>query len=190
DIQDSLSKTNVMIQLKISESTMEVGSGTIIDVDDDFYYVITNEHVIRSMGVAISYKVITSDGIQSLFELLHHDAIKDLAIIRFPKESRSNITPIAFSNMESEIDEFVISIGNPYGSMGAFTMGSISSYETLTILNQEAISHTAVLARGSSGGALVNIRGQLLGINTWGTNSVFYAIPLRVILTFLASTTY
>lgn len=189
ELKERLSKTNVMIQLRITDLTMEVASGTIVSMDEDYYYVITNDHVISSMSEAISSKVITSDGVESAFEVLARNTQLDLAYLKFPKENRLMITPIAFSNLESEIGQLVYAIGNPYGSMGAFTIGSITQYLTLSILSQEAISHSAVLARGSSGGALVNFKGELIGINTWGSSANYYAIPLRVILEFMASIT-
>lgn len=183
-MKESLEKTNVSIQLFFANQTMEIGSGTIIQEDDQFYYAITNEHVLRSIQQALSSKVITFEGTQSDFAIITHDASKDLALIQFPKGER-NITPMALESEGMTPGELVIAIGNPYGFQGAVTYGSIQGFTTLTVLNQAAIEHTAVLARGSSGGALVNQEGKLIGINTWGMDNRFYAIPLSEIILFL-----
>lgn len=184
EMKESIEKTNVSIQLFFANQTMEIGSGTIIQEDDQFYYAITNEHVLRSLQQALSSKVITHEGSQSNFTILALDASKDLALIQFLKGERT-ITPLALENGDIQPGELVIAIGNPYGFQGAVTYGSIQGFTTLTVLNQAAIEHTAVLARGSSGGALVNQEGKLIGINTWGLDNRFYAIPVSEIIVFL-----
>lgn len=175
------------IRIYLTDVTAEVGSGTIVDVDDAFYYLLTNHHVLSAIPESIRKCAITSDGIESDFEVIHMDPSKDLAYLKIPKASREDLTPLQTSSMAAAVDQFVLAVGNPAGAAGSVTIGSIEAFTRLDLINQDAIRHSAVLARGSSGGALVDLYGNLLGINTWGINNVYYAIPLTTIQSFIQS---
>jgi S1-C subfamily serine protease len=182
-----IQQSNVTIRIYLTEVTAEVGSGTIVDVDSSFYYILTNHHVLASIPTSIRKCVITEDSIESDFEVIHTDPSKDLAYLKISKEGREYLTPLPMSQLPAVLDQFVIAVGNPAGAAGSVTIGAILAFTQLDLINQVAIRHTAVLAHGSSGGALVDLYGNLLGINTWGSNNTFYAIPLSTIQSFIQS---
>ncbi|MFA7097606.1 MAG: trypsin-like peptidase domain-containing protein [Gammaproteobacteria bacterium] len=185
--RQKLSEANVFIQVNYA-SGYEIGSGTIIHQDTSFYYAVTNEHILDGNNEVIdSQEVTTYDNISSDFEMLAIDQEKDLALIKFSKENRSYIQPINTIDEAINIDDIVIAIGNPYGNVGSITYGSIIQLTTLRELeiSRLVIEHNAALNDGSSGGALVDIYGNLVGINGWELNGLFYAIPITVINTFL-----
>ena len=185
--KDKLIDANVFIQVNY-DAGVEIGSGTIIDQDDSFYYAITNYHVIDGNNNVIdSEQLITSDGVASDFEIMFQDTTKDLAYIRLSKDNREVITPLVIDSEDIPLGEMVVSIGNPFGNIASVDYGMANR---ITYLQELEISHTVIehdstLANGSSGGALTNIYGHLIGINTWELNHQYYAIPISVINTFL-----
>ena len=185
--KEKLKEANVFIQVNIP-SGYEIGSGTIIYQDDDFYYAITNEHVLDGNNEVInSYQATTFDNITTSFEVVAMDYVKDLALIKFTKENREVINPLRTLNEGIYIDDIVVAIGNPYGNTAAISYGSIHQVTTIRELEIErlVIEHDAPSYTGSSGGALVDIYGNLKGINSWELNGLYYAIPISVINTFL-----
>ena len=94
-----LTRANVFITLS-DDLTAEIGSGTIIDEDEIFYYAITNNHVIdRFLDNGVTKTVRTSDDVTTDFEIMKSDAGLDLALIRFVKESREEIIPLFLSDL-------------------------------------------------------------------------------------------
>jgi len=185
--KEKLKEANVFIQVNIA-SGYEIGSATIIHQDDDFYYAITNEHVIDGNNEVInSYQATTFDNITTSFEVVAMDNVKDLALIKFTKENRASISPLRTLNEGIYIDDIVVAIGNPYGNTASISYGSIYQVTTIRELEIErlVIEHDAPSYIGSSGGALVDMYGNLKGINSWELNGLYYAIPLSVINTFL-----
>lgn len=185
--KDKLEAANIFIQVNFVDG-YEIGSGTIINEDESYYYAITNYHVIDGNNEVIdSLSVTTSDGVTTSFEILVADDEKDLAYIRFLKANRGNITPLNYSTEEIDIYSMCVSIGNPYGEIGTINYGNVTRLTTLheLELTHFVIEHTSVLAAGSSGGALADMYGNLIGINTWELNNKYYAIPISVIYIFL-----
>lgn len=176
------------VYIRISDGlTTSIGSGVIIDSDDNFYYAITNHHVIED-SESLTKSVATYDLISSDFEILASSEEIDLAIIRFEKSGRNNITPLSISGEEPLTDEFVMTVGNPIGSMGSVTIGTVLEHVTIRSdldIQHDAIMHSAVIGNGSSGGALVDMYGNLIGINSWGIDNKYYAIPSTTVLEFI-----
>jgi S1-C subfamily serine protease len=185
--RQKLIEANVFIQVNIP-SGYEIGSGTIIHQDSDFYYAITNEHVLDGNNEVInSCQATTYDNITTSFEVVAIDNVKDLALIKFTKENREVINPLRTLNEGIYIDDIVVAIGNPYGNTASVSYGSIHQVTTIRELEIErlVIEHDAPSFTGSSGGALVDLYGNLKGINSWELNGLYYAIPISVINTFL-----
>ena len=185
--RELIKQANVYIQLDYDD-TSEIGSGTIVSLDDEYYYAITNYHVLeRENGVATNKFVKTFDNISSNFEIIAFSEDLDLALIKFTKLNRSSIEPINTDNLNINIEDIILAIGNPYGNIGSITYGSIIRMTTIKELeiDRYVIEHDAPLFTGSSGGALVDEAGNLIGINSWEKNGLFYAIPITVINTFL-----
>lgn len=185
--RQKLTEANVFIKVDF-DGGHELGSGTIILIDENNYYAITNYHNIDGNNNNILSKEITThDGVISDFEVIAFDVIKDLALVRFTRENRSMIYPLNLSESSINPTDIVIAIGNPYGYIGMITYGVMLQHTTLNELEitRNVIEHDAILFNGSSGGALVDSSGNLIGINSWELNGLFYAIPTAVINTFL-----
>jgi len=181
-----LVQANIYIQVNF-EGSMEIGSGTVIDSDEDFYYALTCAHVIDGGDLITSNIVRSFDGVESDYEVLASDEDLDLAIIKFSRTGRSEITPLEFLIENPDVSSMVISIGNPSGVVGSITIGSLLEYTTLEELDltRNVVEHTAVISPGSSGGALTDLYGHLIGINAWILNNNYYAIPTGDILIYL-----
>jgi len=186
---DMITKSNILIQVNTMDG-VELGSGTIIDSDDTYYYAITCYHVIDAEAVYRS--VTTYDGIDTTFTVVAMDPDNDLALIQFEKNYRENILPLLFYNELSQPGDNLLTIGNPGGSVGSIY--AVNFIEETTIqeldITREVYSIDIELQPGMSGGALVTHSGQLVGINTAVLNGITYSIPASVIYSFLNQITY
>ena len=164
-----------------------LGSGVIINSKKG--YVITNNHVIAK---AKDIKVKLHDGREFKAKLVGADPASDIAIIQIKPE---NLTAIKFSNSEKlRVGDFVVAIGNPFGIGQTVTSGIVSALgrSGLGIEAYENFIQTdASINPGNSGGALVNLKGQLVGINTAiigsrgasaGSVGIGLAIPVNMAL--------
>jgi len=164
-----------------------LGSGVIVRQDKDVYYVLTNEHVVED---AEQISVKTSDGQEFPGTLVGQDARRDLAVISF---KTSEVFPVAVlgDSDEVRVGDWAIAIGNPLGDQFSFsvTMGIVSAVGRTggpgNNIN-DFIQTDASINQGNSGGALVNIRGEVIGINTWiasnnggGSVGLGFAIPIN-----------
>ncbi len=162
-----------------------LGSGIIIDSENG--YVLTNHHVIDK---ADKIMVTLTDGRQLHAELLGSDPEADVAVIQIPAENLTEL-PIANSN-KLKVGDFVVAIGNPFGLGQTVTSGIISALgrSGLGIEGYEDFIQTdASINPGNSGGALVNLRGEFIGMNTailapsGGNVGIGFAIPSNMVMT-------
>ncbi len=162
-----------------------LGSGVIIDSKNG--YVLTNNHVIDK---ADKIMVTLSDGRQLIATLLGTDPEADVAVIQIPAENLTQL-PIANSN-KVKVGDFVVAIGNPFGLGQTVTSGIISALGRtgLGIEGYEDFIQTdASINPGNSGGALVNLRGEFIGMNTailapsGGNVGIGFAIPSNMAMT-------
>jgi serine protease Do len=171
-----------------------LGSGVIVDDDG---IVITNNHVVDS---ADEIKVTLSDGREFDAEHVGSDPQSDVAVIRI-KGNPSGLKPVTFGDSSSlRLADTVLAIGNPFGVGQTVTMGIVSATgrANLGIADYEDFIQTdAAINPGNSGGALLNVRGELVGINTaivsrtGGYQGIGFAIPsnmARQIMTSLKET--
>ena len=140
------------------------GSGVIISKDG---YIITNHHVINN---ATEIKVVLTDNRSYKAEIIGEDKATDLAIIKIDEK---NLIPIVYGESETlNIGEWVLAIGNPFEFRSTVTAGIVSAKgRNINILRgdyriESFIQTDAVVNPGNSGGALVNLNGELVGINT------------------------
>ncbi|TWH16184.1 MULTISPECIES: Do family serine endopeptidase [Pseudoxanthomonas] len=150
-------------QERINES---LGSGVIIDAGRG--YVLTNHHVIEG---ADDVSVSLADGRTFTAEFLGSDADTDVALIRIPAEKLTEL-PLGDSS-KLQVGDFVVAIGNPFGLSQTVTSGIVSAVGRSGIRGlgyQNFIQTDASINPGNSGGALVNLRGELVGINTASLN--------------------
>ena len=159
-----------------------LGSGVIIDADNG--YVLTNHHVIEK---ADEIRVKLSDGREFTAELLGTDPDTDIAVLQIPNE---NLKAIGLADSDQlRVGDFVVAIGNPFGLAKTVTSGIISALgrSGLGIEGYENFIQTdASINPGNSGGPLVNLRGELVGINTailapsGGNVGIGFAIPVNM----------
>ncbi len=158
------------------------GSGSGIIVDARQGYILTNSHVIAG---ADKIKVTLNDNREFLAELIGSDPKADIAVIKIPS---NNLTELKISNSDKlRVGDFVVAIGNPYGLGQSVSSGIISALgrNNLGIEDYENFIQTdAPINPGNSGGALINLRGELIGINTailggksGGNVGIGFAIP-------------
>lgn len=187
--QLKVNRANVYIQTNY-QNGYEYGSGVIIASDDTYYYAITNYHVIDgNMNVIDNVIVKTFDDISSTYEIVSYDNELDLALIKFEKLDRASIDPLSIKVDDTQVNDIVIAVGNPTGQIGTMTYGFIESITTLKELEltHQVYEHNAPLYYGSSGGALIDLNGNLIGINTWTLNESYYSIRSSVIYNFVFS---
>ncbi len=162
--------------------TQSLGSGVIVDAKRGL--VLTNNHVIAN---ADQITVKLRDGRELQAELVGSDPDTDVAVIRIPPKNLSAI-PLADSE-QLRVGDFVVAIGNPFGLGQTVTSGIVSALARsgLGITGYEDLIQTdASINPGNSGGALVNLRGELVGINTaiysqsGGNIGIGFAIPINM----------
>lgn len=163
--------------------TESLGSGVVIDAERGL--VVTNHHVIAH---AEEVAVTLSDGRQLEGELIGSDPETDIALLRIPAEGLTALPMIDSGALR--VGDFVVAIGNPFGLEQTVTSGIVSAVARsgLGITGYEDYIQTdASINPGNSGGALVNLRGELVGINTaifsqtGGSIGIGFAIPTNLV---------
>ncbi len=139
-----------------------LGSGVIVDAEKG--YVVTNHHVIDKADVIT---VTTVDGHELEAQLIGSDPASDVAVVRV---DAGNLTEIRMGDSRNlRVGDFVVAIGSPFGLSQTVTSGIVSALgrSGLGLKGYEDFIQTdASINPGNSGGALVNLRGELIGINT------------------------
>jgi len=165
-----------------------LGSGVIIDSQKG--YIITNFHVIDN---AEEIKVELKSGQVLVAQVVGQDKQSDIALLKVDVDSNRNaqLTQISFANSDKlHVGDFVLAIGNPFGLGQTVTSGIISALgrSGLNLENLENFIQTdAAINSGNSGGALVNLEGELIGVNTailgpnGGNIGIGFAIPSNMI---------
>ena len=145
-------------------SAMASGSGVILSNDG---YIVTNNHVIES---ANEIEVVLNDKRTFAAQLIGTDPNTDLALLKI---EATNLPTIEIGNSDDlRVGEWVLAVGNPFNLTSTVTAGIVSAKaRSINILNSDMkiesfIQTDAAVNPGNSGGALVNTRGQLVGINT------------------------
>ncbi|MEZ9901865.1 Do family serine endopeptidase [Vibrio breoganii] len=158
-----------------------LGSGVIIDADKG--HIVTNYHVING---ADTIKVQLTDGREYDAELVGGDKMSDVALLKLEKKAKG-LTEIKLADSDKlRVGDFTVAIGNPFGLGQTVTSGIVSALgrSGLNLENLENFIQTdAAINSGNSGGALVNLNGELIGINTailgpnGGNVGIGFAIP-------------
>lgn len=159
----------------------DVGSGVIVSSDG---YILTNEHVIDGARHA---HVMLADRREFQARIVGKDAATDIAVLKI-EATGLPVMPLGDSS-KMKPGDFVIAIGSPYGLSKSVTMGIVSAVGRgdLGVEDYEDFIQTdASVNPGNSGGALINVDGQLIGINTaivnsgGGSHGVGFAIPIQL----------
>jgi Do/DeqQ family serine protease len=152
-----------MPQQRLQQS---LGSGVIVDAERGL--VLTNYHVIEN---ADEVSVTLGDGRTLEAELVGADPDTDVAVIRIPAEDLTALN--LADSADLQVGDFVVAVGNPYGLGQTVTSGIVSAVGRSGLQGlgyQNFIQTDASINPGNSGGALVNLRGELVGINTASFN--------------------
>jgi serine protease Do len=164
-----------------------LGSGVIVRKDGKKVYVLTNNHV---AGDANEIKVKLHDGREYEAKLVGKDARKDLALVVF---ETSDPIPVAVlgDSEKVQVGDWAMAVGNPLGFESTITLGIVSAVGRRPVPGMEVGNFTdyiqtdAAINQGNSGGALVNLYGEVIGINTWiasqsgGNVGLGFAIPIN-----------
>ena len=164
-----------------------LGSGVIVTPDG---YIVTNNHVIAD---ADDIRVVLSDRREFPARVVARDERTDLAFLKVEAEEPLPYLKIGDSDA-LEVGDIVLAIGNPFGVGQTVTQGIVSATARTGVGRnryQLFIQTDAAINPGNSGGALVNMKGELVGINTMifsrsgGSNGIGFAIPSNLVRTLL-----
>jgi Do/DeqQ family serine protease len=163
-----------------------LGAGILVRQDKDVYYVLTNYHVVGDVSEIV---VVTNDGKEYSAELVGKDERKDLAMVSFKTNGSYPLAVLGDSD-SVKVGDWALAVGNPLGLMSTVTMGIVSAVGRTGgpagNINDFIQTDTSI-NQGNSGGALVNIRGEVVGVNTWiasnnsggGSVGLGFAIPIN-----------
>ncbi len=194
DVYKRINPAVVHIFVSSNSFNISLGTGSGFLYDDQGH-IITNNHVVTDGD---RFEVVFYDNSRSPATLVGTDVDSDLAVIRV-ESIPSGIEPIPLSDSSLlEVGQFVIAIGNPFGETGSMTIGIISGLGR-TLDSQRAIEGggryslpqviqtDAAINPGNSGGPLLNLQGEVIGVNSaiilrGGTNSgVGFSIPINAV---------
>jgi serine protease Do len=167
--------------------SQSLGSGVLVDPKG---IIVTNNHVVSG---ATDVKVATQDGHQYNVDVLLADPKTDLAVLRIKDAGNKTFPTLQLADSDQlQVGDLVLAVGNPFGVGQTVTSGIVSALARTGIESSdyEAFIQTdAAINPGNSGGALVNLKGQLVGINTaiftqsGGSVGIGFAIPANMVRT-------
>lgn len=165
-----------------------LGSGVIVSPDG---YIITNSHVIKD---ADEIKVTLTDKKEYTGKVIGSDPKTEIAVVKI---EATNLPTVSWGNSDAlQVGEVVLAVGNPYGLSQTVTMGIVSALgrANVGIADYEDFIQTdAAINPGNSGGALVNVKGEIVGINTaiyttsGGYQGIGFAIPSNMVKSIMDS---
>ena len=161
--------------------SLSLGSGVVVSADG---YVLTNVHVLGSLARGTEVKVALSDKRELRAQIIGADPFTDIALVKI---TAHNLPTIPWGDSSKlRVAEWVLAIGNPYQLSQTVTLGIVSALRRSNIGAagyEDFIQTDAAINPGNSGGALVNARGELVGINTaifsqsGGYQGIGFAVP-------------
>lgn len=189
----SESRSGVLGIVSITPDGSGSGSAVIYKKEANKYFLVTNDHVIENATNLVV--VFEKNGLlyeigDEYIEVLGSDPVTDLAVITVNSLEDFSVVPLA-NSYDIQLGEFAIAIGNPLGLeyYGTVTLGIISGlarYVQDGAFNATLLQHDAAISPGNSGGALLNINGELIGINNMKlvdsvVSNIGFAIPSNTV---------
>ncbi|PZM16736.1 DegQ family serine endoprotease [Rhizobium tubonense] len=171
-----------------TEKQSSLGSGVIVEANGT---IVTNNHVVDG---ADDIKIALSDGREFPCKVVLKDEQVDLAVLKIDTKETFPVLPIGDSDAV-EVGDLVLAIGNPFGVGQTVTSGIVSALARNQVKNEVGffIQTDASINPGNSGGALINMKGDLIGLNTaiysqsGGSNGIGFATPANLVRVFLAA---
>ena len=187
---DKIYDAVVLIETSQNGQDLSSGSGFVYKKEGDYGYILTNYHVVEG---ASEVRVTNTAGDKTTAEFLGGDSYADIAVLRIEADAALEVAEIGDSTT-AKIGDTVFTVGTPVGSeyMGTVTKGIISGEQRTITVNDgqdsyvmEALQTDASINPGNSGGPLVNINGEVIGINsmklvTSEIEGMGFAIPIEV----------
>jgi S1-C subfamily serine protease len=167
------------------ENTTSLGSGFIYN---DKGYIVTNNHVVENAEVV---DVTLINGDRYTANITGTDAFSDLAVIKINENTTDIPKPLVVGNSsELRVGDQVVAVGNPFGLESSMTTGIVSQIGRLLSIDERgfsipnAIQTDALINPGNSGGPLLNMKGEVIGVNTAGIfpGGIGLAVPSDTIL--------
>ena len=167
------------------ENTTSLGSGFIYN---DKGYIVTNNHVVENVEVV---DVTLINGDRYTANITGTDAFSDLAVIKINENTTDIPKPLVVGNSsELRVGDQVVAVGNPFGLESSMTTGIVSQIGRLLSIDERgfsipnAIQTDALINPGNSGGPLLNMKGEVIGVNTAGIfpGGIGLAVPSDTIL--------
>ena len=181
--RDPLFREYFDVPKQLEKEINATGSGVIVDASRGF--VLTNNHVVEKVS---SVQITTKDGRKLSAKVTGRDPATDIAVLQI--NSPAGLKAIGFGDSDRlEVGDFVIAIGNPFGLGQTVTSGLVSALGRAGLGKQgyeDFIQTDAAINPGNSGGALVNLKGELIGINSaiispaGGNVGIGFAIPINM----------
>lgn len=190
ELYQSVSPGVVSINVLVSnagQSGQAAGSGFVFDQAG---HIVTNNHVVENANLVV---VTFQDGSESRAEIVGTDPYSDLAVIRVDQLPDS-ATPLPLGDSNSIVTgDWVVAIGNPFGLNSSMSLGIVSAIGRMIPVGNsfsipEAIQTDAAINPGNSGGPLLNLQGQVIGVNaqiasggTMANAGVGFSIPANTV---------
>ena len=181
--RDQLFREFFDVPKQLEREFQAAGSGVIVDAQHG--YILTANHVVAQVASA---QVTTKDGRRFVAKLVGRDPGTDVAVLRMSEAAGLRAIPMGDSDA-LQVGDFVLAIGNPFGLGQTVTSGIVSALGRTGLAKQgyeDFIQTDAPINPGNSGGALVDLRGQLVGINTailspgGGNIGIGFAVPINM----------
>jgi len=177
-----------VVSIVIAED-VPIGGGTGFIVSEDGL-ILTNKHVVFDQ--AVDYTIFTNDGKNYLAKVLARDPVQDIAILKIDQEKLESFSTVKFGDSDNlQAGQTVIAIGNALGEFrNTVSVGVVSGLgRTITASGggmvetlEDVIQTDAAINKGNSGGPLLNLKGEVMGINTamvQGAQNIGFAIPIN-----------
>jgi serine protease Do len=182
--RDPLFREYFDVPKQLEKEINATGSGVIVDAPRG--YVLTNNHVVEQVSTV---QITTKDGRQFSAKVMGRDPATDIAVLQINAPNSLKTMQLGDSDA-LEVGDFVIAIGNPFGLGQTVTSGLVSALSRTGLGKQgyeDFIQTDAAINPGNSGGALVNLKGELIGINSaiispgGGNVGIGFAIPINMV---------